>query len=47
MKKSILTAVIAATISMTAIAGAATANPTFGLTVGGGQVNPFADKGGN
>jgi len=46
MTKPLAAATVAITLAFGAAAGAATAAPTYGISVDGGSVNPFADKGG-
>ena len=42
MTKTFTAAAVAIALSFTAIAGSANAAPTYGLTVGAGQTNPFS-----
>ena len=46
MTKTLTAAAIAVALSFGAVAGSANAGPAYGLTISQGQVNPFADKGG-
>ncbi len=41
MTKTLTAATVAIALSFTAIAGTATAAPTYGLSIGSGEVNPF------